>query len=56
MLESIRLLERADGLLTDFDEGLRNAMIEKVSVQLDKSMVCRRKNGIKTQTGSNCEA
>ncbi len=48
MLEFIRMLEYADGLLTDFDEGLWNATIEKVTAQLDGSMIFRWKNGTET--------
>ena len=39
MLEVIRLLERTEELLTNFDEGLWNATGEKATVQLDGGMV-----------------
>ena len=45
MLEFIRMLEHTDGLLTEFDEGLWNATVEAVVVQVDGSMVFRWKNG-----------
>ncbi len=45
MLEFIRMLERTDGLLTDFDEGLWNAMVETVTIQAGGSMVFRWRNG-----------
>ena len=48
MLEFIRMLENADGLLTDFDEGLWNATVEAVTVQGDGGMVFRWKNGMET--------
>ena len=48
MLEFIRMLEHADGLLIEFDEGLWNATVETVTVQADRSMVFRWKNGTKT--------
>ena len=49
MLEFIRMLENSDGLLTEFDEGLWNATVEAVTVQVDGSMVFRWKNGAETQ-------
>lgn len=45
MLEFIRMLENSDGLLTEFDEGLWNATVEAVTVQVDGSMVFQWKNG-----------
>ena len=48
MLEFIRMLEQADGLLTEFDEGLWNATVETVTVQVDGRMVFRWKNGMET--------
>ncbi len=48
MLEFIRMLEQADGLLTEFDEGLWNATVETVTVQVDGRVVFRWKNGIDT--------
>ena len=44
MLEFIRMLENSDGLLTEFDEGLWNATVEAVTVQVDGSMVLRWRN------------
>ena len=38
MLDFIRMLENANGLLTEFDEGLWNATVEKATVQVDGSM------------------
>ena len=38
MLEFIRIMEHIDGLLMDFDEGLWNATVEAVTVQVDGSM------------------
>ena len=32
-------MEHADGLLTEFDEGLWNATVETVTVQLDGGLV-----------------
>ena len=49
MLEFIRMLENTDGLLTEFDEGLWNATIEKATVQLNGSMVLRWKSGVENQ-------
>jgi len=46
MLEFIRMLEQADGLVTEFDEGLWNAAVEKVIVQRDGCMVLWWKNGM----------
>ena len=54
MLEFIRMLEQTDGLLMDFDEGLWNATVEKVTVQVDGSMVFRWKNGKEIPENSNC--
>lgn len=48
MLEFTRMLECADGLLTEFDEGLWNATVETVTVQVDGNMVFRWKNGVET--------
>lgn len=45
MLEFIRILEQADGLLTEFDEGLWNATVESVMVQVDGSIEFRWRNG-----------
>ena len=36
------------GLLVDFDEGLWNATVETVIVQLDGNMILRWKNGTVT--------
>ena len=44
MLEFIRMLEYTDERLTDFNEGLWNATVEKVIVQSDGGMVFRWKN------------
>ena len=41
------MLEQADGLMMDFDEGLWNATIETVTVWLDGSIDSQRKNGVK---------
>ncbi|MPN58365.1 hypothetical protein SDC9_206069 [bioreactor metagenome] len=48
MLEFIRMLEHADGLLTEFDEGLWNATLETVTIQLDGRMAFRWRNGMET--------
>ena len=48
MLEFIRMLEHMDGLLTEFDEGLWNATVEAVTVQVDGSIAFKWKNGMKT--------
>ena len=48
MLEFIRMLENSDGLLTEFDEGLWNATVEAVTVQVDGSMVFQWRNGVET--------
>ena len=48
MLEFIRMLENTDGLLTEFDEGLWNATVEAVTVQVDGSIAFKWKNGMKT--------
>ena len=48
MLEFIRMLEHIDGLLTEFDEGLWNTTVEKVTVQVGGIIVFRWKNGTKT--------
>ena len=48
MLEFTRMLEDSDGLLTEFDEGLWNATVEAVAVQIDGSMVFRWRNGVET--------
>ena len=48
MLEFIRMLEKADGVLTEFDEGVWNTTVETVTVQVDGSMVFRWKNGTET--------
>ena len=37
------MLEQADGLMMDFDEGLWNATIETVTVWLDGSIDSQRK-------------
>ena len=39
------MLEHIDGLLTEFDEGLWNATVEAVTVQVYGSMVLRWRNG-----------
>ena len=39
------MLEHTDGLLTEFDEGLWNATVEKVTVQPVGGMVLRWRNG-----------
>ena len=44
MLEFIRMLEHNDGLLTEFDEGLWNATVEKVTVLVEGSMIFGLKN------------
>lgn len=49
MLEFIRMLENTDGLLTEFDEGLWNATVEKATVQVDGIMVFSWKNGMETE-------
>ena len=49
MLEFIRMLENADGLLAEFDEGLWNATVEAVTVQSAGSMVLRWRNGMETR-------
>ena len=46
MLEFIRMLESIDGLLTEFDEGMWNATVETLTVQVDGSMVYRWRNGM----------
>ena len=46
MLEFIRMLEQANGLLMNFDEGLWNATVEKVIVQTEGGMVLRWRNGM----------
>ena len=48
MLEFIRMMDYSDGLLTDFDEGLWNAMVENMTVQIGGGMVFRWKNGTET--------
>jgi hypothetical protein len=48
MLEFIRMLVNTVGLLTEFDEGLWNATVETVTVQVDGSMVFLWRNGTKT--------
>ena len=48
MLEFIRMLEKYDGLLTEFDEGLWNVTVEAVTIQGDGSMVFRWRNGVET--------
>ena len=48
MLEFIRMLENSDELLTEFDEGLWNATVEAVTVQVDGSIAFKWKNGMKT--------
>ena len=48
MLDFIRMLEHADGLMMDFDEGLWNATMEAVSIQVDGNMVFRWRNGVAT--------
>ena len=45
MLEFIRMLEQANGLLMDFDEGLWSATVETVTVQIDGRMLFRWRNG-----------
>ena len=46
MLEFIRMLEQANGLLMNFDEGLWNATVETVIVRHDGNIVFRWKNNI----------
>ena len=48
MLEFIRMLEHADGVLTGFDEGLWNATVEAITVQDDESIVFGWRNGTET--------
>ncbi len=48
MQDFIQMLEHTDGLLTDFDEGLWNATVETVTVQIDGSLRFRWKNGAET--------
>ena len=48
MLEFIRKLEQTDRALIEFDEGLWNATVETVSIQVDGGMVFRWKNGAET--------
>ena len=43
------MLEKVDGLLVDFDEGLWNATVEAVTVKIDGGMMFRWKNGMETQ-------
>ena len=50
MLEFIRMLENSDGLLIEFDEGLWNATVEKVTVMVDGSMVFKWRNGTELTT------
>ncbi len=45
MLEFVRMLEKADGLLLDFDEGLWNATVQKVTVQPDGDSIFHWKDG-----------
>ena len=52
MLEFIRMLERIEGLLTEFDEGLWNATVETVIIQVDGSIVFGWKNGTKMAVSS----
>ena len=54
MLDFIRMLDCVDGLLTEFDEGLGNATVEKVTVQTAGGMVFRWKSGMETTIISNC--
>jgi DNA invertase Pin-like site-specific DNA recombinase len=55
MLEFIQMLEHTDGLLTDFDEGLWNATVETVTVQIDGGLGFRWRNGMETKINFNCE-
>ena len=48
MLEFIQMLENTDGLLTEFDEGLWNTMVQNITVQIGGGMVFRWKNGTET--------
>ena len=50
MLEFIRMLEQADGLMTEFDEGLWNATVETITVHLDGNMVFKWRNGTELTT------
>ncbi|MEA4949934.1 MAG: hypothetical protein VB068_09845 [Petrimonas sp.] len=52
MLEFILMLEQADRLIMDFDEGLWNAIVERVAVQFDGSIVFRWKNGMTVTSSS----
>ncbi len=45
MLEFIRMLEQVDGCLMEFDEGLWNATVETVTIQVEGDMVFMWKNG-----------
>lgn len=49
------MLEHADGLLAEFDQGLWNAAVETLRIQDDRSMVFRWRNGMETKTIRDCE-
>jgi hypothetical protein len=49
MLDFIRMLEHTDCLLMEFNEGLWNATVEAVTVQVGGSMGFRWKNGVETR-------
>ena len=49
LLGFIRMLERSEGLLTEFNEGLWNATVERVTVRTDGSMVFRWRNGVEVE-------
>ena len=52
MLEFIQMLEQTDGMLTEFDEGLWNATVEKFTINVDGRMNFRWKNGMETVESS----
>ena len=49
LLGFIRMLERSEGLLTEFDEGLWNATVERVAVRTDGNMLFRWRNGAEAE-------
>ncbi len=55
MLEFIRMLEQADELLINFNEGVWSATVETVTVQVDRIMVFRWKNCTETFANKICE-
>lgn len=55
MLEFIRMLEQADELLINFNEGVWSATVETVTVQVDGIMVFRWKNCTETFANKICE-